>query len=125
MVYTHGGLTGGYGLYLRDATAHFVYNMLALERYTVVSEGLPKGKVALAVNVAYEGKPAEFGRPATVTITANGKKVGEGRLPRTVPIQFSLGEGVEWAWIAAPPWTLPTNFHSPSPARSKVTVELK
>ncbi len=34
MVITQGGLTGGYGLYLRDDKAHFVYNLLALERFT-------------------------------------------------------------------------------------------
>ena len=28
-------------------------------------------------------------------ITANGKKVGEGKIPKTVPLQFSLGEGVD------------------------------
>ena len=76
MVFTHGGLTGGYGIYLRDGKAHFVYNMLAVERFTITSEPLPTGKVALAVNVAYEGAPGERGKPAAVTITANGR---EGR----------------------------------------------
>jgi arylsulfatase A-like enzyme len=95
MVFTHGGLTGGYGIYLRDGKAHFVYNMLAIERYTITSETLPKGKVKLAVNVAYEGKPGELGKSAAVTITANGKPVGSGKLPKTVPLQFSLGEGVD------------------------------
>ena len=47
------------------------------------------------MNFAYEGKPGELGKPATVTITANGKKVGEGKLPKTIPLQFSLGEGVD------------------------------
>jgi arylsulfatase len=95
MIFTHGGLTGGYGIYLREGKAHFVYNMLAIERFTITSEALPKGKVALAVNVAYEGKPGELGKPATVTITANGKKTGEGKLPKTVPLKFALGEGVD------------------------------
>ena len=95
MVYTHGGLTGGYGLYLRDGRAHFVYNMLAVDRFTITSEKLPQGKLALAARFACEGKPGESGKPATVTLTANGVEVGNGRLPRTVPIQFSLGEGVD------------------------------
>jgi arylsulfatase len=95
MIFTHGGLTGGYGIYLRDGKASFVYNMLALERFTITSEVLPRGKVALAVNVQYEGKPGERGKPAAVTITANGRKVGAGQLPRTVPLQFSLGAGLD------------------------------
>jgi len=95
MVFTHGGLTGGYGLYLRDGKAHFVYNMLALDRYTITSDALPTGKLSLAVNVAYQGKPGELGKPAAVTITANGKKVGEGALPKTIPNKIALGEGVD------------------------------
>jgi arylsulfatase len=28
-------------------------------------------------------------------MSANGKKIAEGRLARTIPIQFSLGEGLD------------------------------
>ena len=48
-----------------------------------------------AAAFAYDGKPGELGKGGTVTVTANGKKVGEGRLPRTVPNQFSIGEGLD------------------------------
>jgi len=95
MVITEGGTTGGYGIYLRGGKAHFVYNMLAIDRYTIVSDELPKGRVSLVMDLAYEGKPGERGKPATVTLTANGRKVGAGKLPRTVPLQFSLGEGID------------------------------
>ncbi len=95
MVFTEGGMTGGYGIYLREGKAHFVYNMLAINRFTITSDELPKGKVSLVMNLAYEGKPGERGKPATVTLTANGKKVGEGKLSKTVPLQFSLGEGID------------------------------
>ncbi len=30
-----------------------------------------------------------------MTLSANGKKIGEGKLPKTSPIQFSLGEGID------------------------------
>ncbi|WP_116365743.1 arylsulfatase [Parahaliea mediterranea] len=95
MIFTHGGLTGGYGIYLRDGKAHFVYNMLAIDRYTISSAPLPTGRVSLVADVAYQGKNGERGKAAAVTLTANGKKVGEGQLARTVPLQFSLGEGVD------------------------------
>jgi arylsulfatase len=36
-----------------------------------------------------------MGKGAAVTMTANGKKVASGRLERTIPIQFSLGEGID------------------------------
>lgn len=95
MVYTRGGLTGGYGIYLRDGKAHFVYNMLAIERYHVTSGELPTGDVTLQVKVDYLGKEGELGKAANVTMLVDGKKVGEGKLPKTIPIQFSLGEGVD------------------------------
>ncbi len=126
MVFTHGGLTGGYGIYLRGGKAHVVYNMLAIERYTIDSDELPKGKVKLAVIVDYEGKPGERGKPAMVHITANGKKVGEGKLPKTVPLQFSLGEGVNVGMDIGSAvdftYKLPFAFTG---VIEKVTVELK
>jgi arylsulfatase len=33
MIVTHGGLVGGYGLYVRDRKPTFVYNYLSEERY--------------------------------------------------------------------------------------------
>jgi arylsulfatase len=95
MIYTHGGLTGGLGLYLREGRAHFSYNMLAIDRYLVSSEKLPAGKVALQVRYDHEGQPGQLGKGGSVTLLANGQKVGEGKLPKTVPLQFSLGEGVD------------------------------
>ena len=78
------------------------------------------------MNVAYEGKPGERGKPATVTLTANGKKVGEGKLPKTVPLQFSLGEGVDVGMDIGSAvdftYKLPFTFTGKI---EKVTVELK
>ena len=96
MIVTHGGLEGGYGLYVRDGRPTFVYNYLSAERYNVTSTTpLPKGKVQVKVNFAYSGKAGEFGKGATVTMTVNGTKVGEGELPKTIPVQISIGEGLD------------------------------
>jgi arylsulfatase len=94
-VITQGGLTGGYGLYMRDGKAHFVYNLLAMDLFIITSDTLPKGKVTLMVDFAYAGKPGEFGKGAFVTILVNGQKAGEGKLPRTIPNKFALGEGLD------------------------------
>jgi arylsulfatase len=100
--------------------------MLLLDRYTFATDVLPKGKVSLAVNVDYEGKAGERGKPAMVTLTANGKKVGEGKLMRTIPLQISLGEGVDVGTDngSAVDFTykLPFTFTGEI---EKVTVELK
>jgi arylsulfatase len=97
-----------------------------VERFTVTSDRLPTGKVALAMQLGYEGKPGELGKPATITLTANGKKVGEGKLPKTIPIQFSLGEGIDIGMDTGSAvdfsYNLPFKFTGKI---EKVTIELK
>lgn len=126
MIYTHGGLTGGLGLYLQEGRAHFRYNMLAIDRYLVSSEKLPAGKVSLQVQFQYEGQPGELGKGGSVTLLANGQKVGAGKLPKTVPLQFSLGEGVDVGRDSGSAvgdnYELPFEFTGKI---EKVTVELK
>lgn len=126
MILTHGGLTGGYGLYMRDGKANFSYNMLALDRYLVTTDVLPTGKVSLVVDVKYEGKPGEFGKSASVMISANDKQVATGKLPKTVPIQYSLGEGIDIGMDSGSAidfsYELPFSFTGKI---DKVTVELK
>lgn len=94
MVVTHGGLEGGYGLYLRDGVPTFVYNFLGTERMTFAAkEPLPKGKVKLAVDFRYDG--GGMGKGGAITLSANGQPIAEGRLAKTIPVQFSLGEGLD------------------------------
>jgi arylsulfatase len=94
MIVTEGGIEGGFGLYLRDGKPTFVYNFLGRDRPTFVAKDpLPKGPTKLVVNFAYDG--GGRGKGGTVTMTANGNKIAEGRLEKTVPIQFSLGEGMD------------------------------
>lgn len=94
MIITHGGLEGGYGLYLRDGKPTFVYNFLGVERPTFAADKpLSKGRTTLVVDFAYDG--GGMGKGGTITLTANGVKVAEGRLERTVPIQFSICEGLD------------------------------
>ena len=94
MVITHGGLEGGYGLFLRDGVPEFVYNYLAIERSTFAGQApLPKGRCTLVVDFAYDGGGP--GKGGQLTLSANGQPVASGRLERTVPVQFSIGEGLD------------------------------
>jgi arylsulfatase len=96
MIVTHGGMVGGYGLYLRDGKPTFVYNYLDIDRFTVAgTDPLPKGKVKLVVDFKYDGKAGELGKSGTVTLSANGARIADGKLPRTIPLQISLGEGMD------------------------------
>ena len=127
MIVTQGGIVGGFGLYLRDGKPTFVYNYLALERTTVAAEQpLPPGKAEIKVEFAYEGKPGEFGKPATVTLSVDGRKVGEARLARTVPVQYALAEGLDIGEESSSP----IDFTYKPPFKftgkiDKVVVELK
>jgi hypothetical protein len=125
MVVTHGGLEGGYGLYLRDSTPTFVYNFLSIDRPTFVGKDrLPKGKTKLVVDFAYDG--GGMGKGGKITMSANGKVVAQGRLERTIPIQFSLGEGLDIGCDVGSPidftYEMPFVFTGKI---EKVTVELK
>jgi arylsulfatase A-like enzyme len=124
MVITHGGLEGGYGLYLRDGVPTFVYNFLSVERITFAAEKpLPKGKTRLVVDFAYDG--GGMGKGGKVTMAANGVQIAGGRLERTIPIQFSLGEGVDIGMDIGSPidftYSLPFAFTGKI---EQVTVEL-
>ncbi len=127
VIIAQGGSTGGYTLYLRDGKVNFDYNLLALEHFTVTStDALPSGKVTVEVDVAYEGKPGESGKAAAVTLRADGKKVGEGRLPRTTPIKLSLGEGLDVGTDAGS--AVDPSYKAPFPFTGKiekVTFDLK
>ncbi|SEW51803.1 arylsulfatase [Chitinophaga arvensicola] len=125
IIITHGGMQGGYGLYLREGKPVFVYNYLALDRINIIApEPLPAGKTTLVVDFKYDG--GGLGKGGTLTMTANGKKVAEGRLEKTIPVQFSIVEGLDIGKDggSAIDWTykLPFKF---SGKIEKVTIDLK
>lgn len=96
MIVTQGGLEGGYALYVREGKPTFVYNYLSVERTTVTGRApLPTGKATIVMDFAYGGGPKELGKPATVTLSVNGAKVGEGQLARTIPATLSITEGLD------------------------------
>jgi arylsulfatase len=114
----HGGLEGGYGIYLRDGKTIFSYNFLGTERFSFASKTpLAKGKHTLVVDFIYDGNG--IGKGGTISITDNGTKIGGGRLEKTVPAQISLGEGLTSEWMLALPLISRTNCLSLLQARLK------
>jgi arylsulfatase len=127
MIVTHGGLVGGYGLYIKDGKPTFVYNYLSDERSTFTSTlPMPTGKVKIKVDFGYRGKPGEMGKGATVALSVNGAQVAGGNLEKTIPIQISLGEGMDIGEDVGSPvdfnYKLPFRFTG---TVDKVTIELK
>jgi arylsulfatase len=125
IIIAHGGIEGGYALYLLDGKPTFVYNYLALERPTfAATQALPKGKATIGVDFVYDG--GGMGKGGTVSVTANGKKVAGGRLERTVPVKFSICEGLDIGMDGGSPvdftYRIPFAFTG---TIDKVTIELK
>ncbi|KIC96509.1 arylsulfatase [Flavihumibacter solisilvae] len=125
MIITQGGLEGGYGVYIRDSKVNFVYNFLGTTRFSIkANTPLAKGKHTVVVDFEYDGNG--IGKGGNISITDNGKKIGGGRLEKTIPAQMSLGEGLDIGMDVGSPvdftYKLPFAFTGKI---EKVTVDLK
>jgi len=82
-----GGAAGGYTLYIKDGRPIYEYNFFAHERYKVTSsEALSSGPAVIRVDVKYDG--GGVGKGAAVSVFINDKKVGDGRIDKSVPSRF-------------------------------------
>ena len=81
-----GGGHSGWSLYVKDNKPEFAYNFLGAVTTIASDESLPVGPVTVEYDFAYDGgKPGAGG---TGTLSINGKKVGSGRLERTIPFFY-------------------------------------
>lgn len=86
-----GGRFGGYALYVKDQRLHYVHNVSGLERHRVVSDPpLSTGRHLLVMT--FETERLKPGAGGMVTLQIDGAAAGGGRVPRTVPIQYSYTE---------------------------------
>jgi arylsulfatase len=94
VIIAQAGYFGGWTLYLKDGKPRHEYNWFALERTNIGSAAaLPPGKHTIVYEfVPDEAKPATGG---TSTLTVDGKRVAEGKIPKTQPFAFSADEGTD------------------------------
>jgi len=80
---------GGFALWVDPhRKLHHTYSFLGVETYKQVSDTpLPTGH--LSVRMLFEADENKPGTGGKVTLWANGKKIGHGKMPRTVPVAFS------------------------------------
>jgi arylsulfatase len=86
---------GGFALWIdQRRLLHHTYSFLGVETYQQVStEPIPTGGVTLRmVFEADENKPGTGG---AVTLWADDRKIGSGRMPQTVPVAFSSYAGMD------------------------------
>lgn len=93
-----GSRFGGYSLFVKDRRLHYVHNYVGVEEYRITStEDVPAGITSLRYVFNFDGGAPGSG--GTGELYFNGRQVGEGRIPRTVPIAFTLaGEGLCCGW---------------------------
>jgi arylsulfatase len=89
-----GGRFAGWSLYLKDGKLNYTHNWIQKELYTVASaDKIPAGKSELKLEFDYDG--GDIGKGGEVKLYRDGKKIGEGRVARTVPILFSFEETLD------------------------------
>ncbi|MGX5819661.1 arylsulfatase [Chitinophaga lutea] len=125
IIITHGGMQGGYGLYLREGRPHFVYNFLAQERpYIEAVAPLQPGPHTVLVDFIYDG--GGMAKGGKLVLSVDGRKVGERRLEVTVPVQFSIVEGLDVGQDSGSPidWTYRMPFRFTGKVE-EVKIDLK
>jgi hypothetical protein len=91
----HGSNVGGYSLFIKDRKLHYVHNYVGAQEFHIEStQEVPKGKCKLRFEFEPTGKPdlaKGRGAPGRAELYINGKLVGKGDLPVTVPLLLGLG----------------------------------
>jgi arylsulfatase A-like enzyme len=84
-----GGDGAGWALYIKDQRLVYYYNFFGIERTKIVSTApLKTGNVELKVEFTIDSP--KLASPATVRLFADGKPIGEGHIPKQVPVRFGV-----------------------------------
>ncbi|TSC34510.1 arylsulfatase [Corallococcus sp. Z5C101001] len=95
---SHGGLTGGYTLFIQDRKLHYVYNFVGEQEFHIESAvDVPEGRSELKFEFEPTGKPdlaVGRGTPGRGRLYINGELVAQSTIDATMPLAISLGEGL-------------------------------
>ena len=94
----HGGVDGGYGLYVKDGVLTWVHNYVGRDYYYVrANEEVTPGRHELRFEFEPTGPPdlaAGKGTPGRAQLYIDGRLVGNSEVPVTVPLTLGLTSGV-------------------------------
>jgi arylsulfatase len=89
VIVAEGGASAGFAMYVHGGKLVYHYNWFDDTRYTITSDvSVPPGKSTVKFDFAYDG--GGVGKGGTGTLYINGKKVGEGRIEKTVAGRFGI-----------------------------------
>jgi arylsulfatase len=94
VIIAQAGYFGGWVLYMKDGKVHHEYNFFGLERTNIASAtALAPGKHTIVYEFIPDApKPGTGGRSI---LSVDGKKLAEGKIPKTQPFVFSADEGAD------------------------------
>jgi len=111
-----GGLVGGYALYVKGRRPVYEYNWFSQARYKVTSsQPLPEGSATIRVEFLSDGGVGKGGK---IVLYVNDKRVGEGRVDKTVPGRFSADETFDIGMDTGSP--VSTDYKSPNAFTGKI-----
>jgi len=99
VLFCMGGNDGGFVFYVKDGKLTYGYNYVADQRFRVeaAKAGVPEGDHVFTLEFAPTGKADVLkgkGTPAAIRLLIDGKEVGKGELPVTIPLSLGLGASV-------------------------------
>jgi arylsulfatase len=93
-----GDVQGGYAFYVQEGLLHYVYNYVGTEFFHITSNvPVPAGRHKLRFEFEVTGKPDVAkgkGAPGCGQLYIDGKLVGQGDIPLTMPLLLGLGGGI-------------------------------
>jgi hypothetical protein len=98
VLFAHGGVDGGYTLFVQDGHLHHLYDFLGRSRTHIASSRpVPAGRVTLGYEFERTGDAAPRegrGAPGIGRLYIGDEVVGEAAFDVTIPILIGLGGGV-------------------------------
>jgi hypothetical protein len=98
VLFSMGGVDGGFSFYVKDGKLIYGYNYVAEKWFKVASDAaIPEGHHIFSFEFAPTGEADVAhgkGVPANITLFVDGKQVGTGDLPVTIPLTLGLTAGV-------------------------------
>jgi arylsulfatase len=95
---SHGGVSGGYSLFIKDRKLHYVYNYVGEREFHLESAvEVPRGRTELRFEFEPTDGPdlrAGRGAPGRGKLFINGDLVAQSDISATMPLIISLGEGL-------------------------------
>jgi arylsulfatase len=107
VLFSMGGNDGGFSFYVQEGKLSYGYNYVADQRFKVHSDSaIPEGSHIFSFEFAPTGKPdiaKGKGVPANIKLFVDGRQVGSGDLPVTIPLTLGLAAGVSIGTDAGAP----------------------